>query len=100
MNQVVQIQFADKMLSFDTFISAIRNVVKEEVCKAVGKKPFVSQAQAYDTYGRTNVRRWVAKGYIKEKYRYNENGKVTRIDLPIAELEACAYSVQDLARPH
>lgn len=36
MNEVVQIQFADKMLSFDTFLSAIRNVVKEEVCKAVG----------------------------------------------------------------
>ncbi len=45
MNEVVQIQFADKMLSFDTFLSAIRNVVKEEVCKAVGKRPFLTQSQ-------------------------------------------------------
>lgn len=29
MNEVVQIQFADKMLSFDTFLSAIRNVVAD-----------------------------------------------------------------------
>lgn len=36
MNQTVQIQFADKMVSFDTFLSAIRNVVQEEI----GKRPF------------------------------------------------------------
>lgn len=100
MNQTVQIQFADKMLSFDTFISAIRNVVKEEVCKAVGKKPFISQAQAYSTYGRRKVEHWVSKGYVEKRCRYNEKGEVTRIDLPVAELEACAYNVQDLVRPH
>lgn len=59
MNQVVQIQFEDKMMSFDTFLSAIRNVVQEELGKAVGKRPFVSQAKAFNTYGRRNVERWV-----------------------------------------
>lgn len=65
MNEV-QIQFADKMLSFDTFLSAIRNVVKEEVCKAVGKRPFLTQAKAYDIYGRKNVERWKREGKVKD----------------------------------
>ncbi len=63
MNEVVQIQFADKMLSFDTFLSAIRNVVKEEVCKAVGKCPFLTQAKAYDIYGRKTL----SDGNVKER---------------------------------
>ena len=41
MNQVVQIQFEDKMMSFDTFLSAIRNVVQEELGKAVDRKSVV-----------------------------------------------------------
>lgn len=98
MSQVVQIQFADKMLSFDTFIAAIRNVVKEEVCKAVGKKPFISKRQAYNTYGR-KIDRWIDKGFVHEKWRYNKEGKPTRCDIPVAELEACAYNIQDLVQP-
>lgn len=62
MNQTVQIQFADKMVSFDTFLSALRNVVKEEISKAVGKRPFITQAKAFDAFGRRNVERWVKEG--------------------------------------
>ena len=62
MNQTVQIQFADKMVSFDTFLSAIRDVVQEEISKAVGKRPFITQAKAFDTFGRRNVERWVKEG--------------------------------------
>lgn len=98
MNQVVQIQFADKMLSFDTFLAAIRNVVKEEVCKAVGKKPFISRRKAYDTYGK-QVKVWIDKGFVKERWRYNKEGKATRCNLSISELEACANSIQDLVHP-
>ena len=76
MNEVVQIQFADKMLSFDTFLSAIRNVVKEEVCKAVGKRPFLTQAKAYDIYGRKNVERWKREGKVKDFAR-GSNGKAS-----------------------
>ena len=75
MNEVVQIQFADKMLSFDTFLSVIRNVVKEEVCKAVGKRPFLTQAKAYDIYGRKNVERWKREGKVKDFAR-GRNGKI------------------------
>lgn len=98
MDQTVQIQFADKMLSFDTFLSAIRNVVKEEVCKAVGKRPFVSLSKAYGTYGRHNVDRWVRQGLVHPKWR-GKDGKRTRCDMPIAELEACACKVQDYLNP-
>ena len=65
MNQTVQIQFADKMVSFDTFLSAVRNVVQEEISKAVGKRQFITQAKAFDTFGRRNVERWVKEGKVK-----------------------------------
>lgn len=98
MNEVVQIQFADKMLSFDTFLSAIRNVVKEEVCKAVGKRPFLTQAKAYDIYGRQNVERWKREGKVKDFAR-GSNGKITRHEYKVSELEACACQVQDYLCP-
>jgi hypothetical protein len=98
MNQVVQIQFEDKMMSFDTFLSAIRNVVQEELGKAVGKRPFVSQAKAFNTYGRRNVERWVKMGYVNEHWKYNEEGKPTRCHLRISELDACANKVQDFVK--
>ena len=94
MNDIVMIQFGDKMLSFDTFLSAIRNVVQEEVNKAVGKRPFITQAKAYETYGRKNVERWKREGKIKDFARGKE-GKITRHEYRISELDACANKVQD-----
>lgn len=94
MNDIVMIQFGDKMLSFDTFLSAIRNVVQEEVNKAVGKRPFITQAKAYETYGRKNVERWKREGKIKDFAR-GRDGKITRHEYRISELDACANKVQD-----
>ncbi len=98
MSQTVQIQFADKMLSFDTFLSAIRIVVKEEIDKAVGKCPFISQAKAYSIYKRKNVERWVEQGDVK-KFARGKNGKTTRFEYRVSELEACACRVQDYLHP-
>ena len=94
MNQTVQIQFADKMVSFDTFLSALRNVVKEEISKAVGKRPFITKAKAFDAFGRRNVERWVKEGKVKV-YGRGKNGKITRYEYRVSELEACAFKVQD-----
>ena len=98
MNQTVQIQFADKMVSFDTFLSAIRNVVQEEVSKAVGKRPFITQAKAYSTFGRRNVERWVKEGLVQVHGR-GKDGKITRLEYRISELEACACKIQDYLHP-
>lgn len=98
MNQTVQIQFADKMVSFDTFLSAIRNVVQEEISKAVGKRQFITQAKAFDTFGRRNVERWVKEGKVKVFGR-GKNGKITRYEYKLSELEACVCKVQDYLHP-
>ena len=98
MNQTVKIQFADKMVSFDTFLSAIRNVVQEEISKAVGKRQFITQAKAFDTFGRRNVERWVKEGKVKVFGR-GKNGKITRYEYRLSELEACACIVQDYLHP-
>ena len=94
MSAPVQIQFADKMLSFDTFLSAIRNMVKEEISKASGNRPFITQAKAYKAYGRQNVQRWVREGKVKVFGR-GKDGKVTRHEFRITELDACANKIQD-----
>lgn len=94
MSQTVQIQFADKMVSFEAFLSAIRIVVQEEVGKAVGVRPFISERKAFVTYGRQNVMRWVKEGSVKVIAR-GKNGVTTRKDYRVSELEACANRVQD-----
>ena len=76
----------------------LRNVVKEEVCKAVGKRPFLTQAKAYDIYGRKNVERWKREGKVKDFAR-GRNGKITRHEYKVSELEACACQVQDYLCP-
>lgn len=98
MNNVVQIQFADKMLSFDTFLGAMRILMKEEVGKAVGKRQFITQSQAYDTYGSKNVKAWVKQKRIKV-YARGHDGKVTRIEYRVPELEACANDTQGYLYP-
>ena len=98
MNQSVQIQFADKMVSFDTFLTAIRTVVHEEVSKAVGKRPFITKAKAFSTFGRRNVERWAKEGKI-QVFGRGKDGKVTRYEYRLSELEACANKVQDYLYP-
>lgn len=98
MDNVVQIQFADKMLSFDTFLGAMRILMKEEVGKAVGKRQFITQAQAYDAYGSKNVDNWVAQKRIK-LYARGHDGKITRKEYRVSELEACANDTQGYLYP-
>ena len=40
----------------------------------------------------------IKMGYVKEHWKYNEEGKPTRCHLRISELDACANKVQDFVK--
>ena len=93
MKQIVQFQFDDKMVSFDTLMNAIRIVMQEEICKAIGKPTFMVQAKAYKAYGRRNVERWVKEGKVIDHPK-GKDGKITRHEYRISELDACKNMIQ------
>ena len=63
---------------------SLRRVLRQELER--GKIEWVSQAEAYRLYGRTNVERWVKNGRCPQ--RSYSKGKRKRIR--IADLERCA----------
>lgn len=89
MSQVAQIQFADKMISFTTFMDAIRNVVREEVSNIVGVSDTISQRKAYAKYGAARVGHWREKGLLHPS---KTKGKIL---YKISELETCKLRIQD-----
>lgn len=89
MSQVSQIQFQDKMISFATFMDAIRNVVREEVSNIVGVSDTMSQRQAYSKYGQARVNHWKQKGLLHPS---KTRGKVL---YKLSELETCKLRIQD-----
>lgn len=72
---MMQIQFSDKMVTYETFISdlAARLFV---MMNEKDDKAFISQNKAYAKYGRHNIERWRSKGLIeprrtKGKFEYS-----------------------------
>lgn len=72
---MLQIQFSDKMVSYETFVSDIAARLFAMMAEK-NDKAFISKNKAYSIYGRTNVDRWTSKGLIeprrtKGKYEYS-----------------------------
>ena len=75
---MMQIQFADKMVTYETFIndvaSRLASILAED---KQDKRLFISQAEAFRKYGRGNVERWRGQGKIEPrrttgKLEYNQ----------------------------
>ena len=60
---MLQIQFSDRMVSYETFINDIASKVVELVNR--NDPETVSQRKAYAIFGRGNVDRWRRKGLLK-----------------------------------
>ena len=84
------LQFTDKVVSYETFItdSAARVVT---LMKADSKdtRLFMSQAEAFRTFGRANVERWRRTGKVEPR---RTPGK---LEYPIARLRELSRIVQD-----
>lgn len=65
MLSAIHLQFTDKLVSYETFISDLSarvvRLMKNDACDP----EFVSQRKAFEIFGRRNVERWRRQGKIK-----------------------------------
>ena len=59
---MLQLQFSDRMVSYETFINDIASKVVEMVNR--NDPEMISQRHAYRIFGRGNVDRWKRKGLL------------------------------------
>lgn len=83
------IQFADKVVSYDTFMNDLVSRIVSEVEKRKSEPEIISKRKAYEMFGRANVDRWMSEGKLTIRKR---PGKV---ELLTAELRRCQAVEQD-----
>jgi len=84
---MLQLQFSDRMVSYETFINDLASRVVELFNR--NEPEMISQRQAYRTFGRGNVDRWRQKGLLTACKR---PGKV---EYSTAELRRLQARTQD-----
>ena len=88
----VQISTSDHCVSYDTFLNDLAARVTERVLAARQQPEFMSQRQAYRTFGRANVERWVRQGKIEPSHR------VGKVEYRTSELRLLQQAKQDYFR--
>lgn len=83
------IQFTDKLVSYDTFLSDLAVKIAERLTSIQQQPQYISQRKAYQQYGRANVQRW-----LKEE-RIHPHKRTKKIEYNTSELRLCASSQQD-----
>lgn len=84
------LQFTDKMVTYDTFITDLAaRVVTLMKTDAGDNRLYISQAEAFRTFGRSNVERWRRQGKVEPR---RTPGK---LEYPIARLRELSRIVQD-----
>lgn len=84
------LQFTDKMVTYDTFITDLAaRVVTLMKADAGDKRLYISQAEAFRTFGQGNVKRWRKQGKVEPR---RTPGK---LEYPIARLRELSRIVQD-----
>ena len=63
------IQFADKMVSYDTFMNDLSSRIVAKIKSTRNDPEYVSQSQAYRMFGRANVERWRRNGKVSPRKR-------------------------------
>jgi hypothetical protein len=87
---MMQLQFADKMVTYETFItdvaSRLASILSED---RQDKRLYISQAEAFRKYGRGNVERWRRQGKIEPR---KTSGK---LEYPQSILRDLSRNLQD-----
>lgn len=73
MHPTVHIQFSDKLVSYETFMTDLSARVVRMMKSDAADPEYVSQRTAYATFGRRNVDRWRRNGKIQP---YKRPGKI------------------------
>ena len=82
---MIQIQFSDRIVSYDTFVRDLSASIVKQIKDAKEDPKTMSQREAYRTFGRGNVERWVRKGLIEGHKR---PGKVEYYTAELRMLQA------------
>lgn len=61
---MMQIQFPDRMVTYDTFMSDLASRIAEKLLALKEQPEVISQRSAYREYGRGNVERWLKQGKL------------------------------------
>jgi len=67
--QVVQIQFPDRMVTYDQFVSDVAARLASHIRIQEADPLFISQSKAFKVFGRANVERWRRHGDIAPCFR-------------------------------
>jgi len=89
MSPTAHIQFSDKLVSYETFMSDLSARVVRMMKSDAADPEYVSQRTAYSIFGRKNVDRWRRNGKIKS---YKRPGKV---EYCMADLRLLQRTEQD-----
>lgn len=89
MPQTVHIQFSDKLVSYETFMTDLSARVARMVKSDAADPEYVSQRTAYSIFGRKNIDRWRRNEKIKV---YKRPGKV---EYCMADLRLLQRTEQD-----
>lgn len=89
MPPTVHIQFSDKLVSYETFMTDLSARVARMMKNDAADPEFVSQRTAYAIFGRKNIDRWRRNGKIKA---YKRPGKV---EYYMADLRLLQRTEQD-----
>lgn len=89
MAPTVYIQFPDKLVSYETFMSDLSARVARMMKSDVTDPEYISQRKAYAAFGRRNVERWKRNGKIQP---YKRPGK---IEYRMADLRLLQRTEQD-----
>lgn len=86
---MLQIEFPDKMVSYDTFMNDLATRVAEKLSAIRDQPEVLSQRAAYKIFGRANVERWLRKGKLHPSKR------VGKVEYSTAELREQQRVEQD-----
>lgn len=82
---MMTIQFADKMVTYDTFLSDLAARLTGMLKQQHDDPEYMSQRQAYKLFGRANVQRWLAQGKVTPRKR---PGKVEYLTSELRQLQS------------
>ena len=86
---MLQIEFADKMVSYETFMDDLASRLAEKLHSMRQQPDVISQRAAYRQFGRANVDRWRRQGKLHPSYR------IGKVEYSTAELREQQRRTQD-----
>ena len=86
---MMQIQFPDRMVTYDVFMSDLANRIAEKLLCIREHPEVISQRAAYREFGKTNVQRWLRQGKLHPCKR------IGKVEYSTAELRIAQQVQQD-----